>query len=203
MKTRFNKKIATAVMTGLIAVSFIPAVAGACRGRGGGGQGQGKGDCAMQGGKQWKQQRSALGIWKNPKMMKDLALTPEQVGKLKDADFAAREKQLALKAEMASLRLQMDQAFTADPVDDATVRGLAEKMAAAKGKMSMQRVETRLTVKNLLTPEQVAKLQTLRQGKRQGKNGMNKPCMMNGQGGGGQGKGMKNGQGQGQGMGRK
>jgi Spy/CpxP family protein refolding chaperone len=197
MKTRFNKKIATAVMTGLIAVSFIPAVAGACRGRGGG-QGQGKGDCAMQGGKQWKQQRSALGIWKNPKMMKDLALTPEQVGKLKDADFAAREKQLALKAEMASLRLQMDQAFTADPVDDATVRGLAEKMAAAKGKMSMQRVETRLTVKNLLAPEQVAKLQTLRQGKRQGKNGMNKPCMMNGQG-----KGMKNGQGQGQGMGRK
>ncbi|XOF35247.1 MAG: Spy/CpxP family protein refolding chaperone [Candidatus Electrothrix sp. YB6] len=208
MKARINKKIATAVLAGLIAVSFVPMTANACRGRGG--QGQGKGGCAMKGGQNWNQGRGAgMGIWRNTQMIQNLGLSEEQVSKLKEADFTAREKQQALWAEMDSLRLKLDHAFSADTVDEDAVRQLSEKMAAVKGRMVVQRTETRLALRNLLTPEQIDKLSTLRQNRRsagqgmgQGMgrgNGMKQNCPMNGQGGNGrgngQGKGMKNGRG--------
>ncbi|MCI5133581.1 MAG: hypothetical protein D3920_00625 [Candidatus Electrothrix sp. AW2] len=54
MITRLNKKIATAVLAGLLTASLIPMTANACR-RGGGGQGQGQGGgCAMKGGQNGK-----------------------------------------------------------------------------------------------------------------------------------------------------
>ncbi|MDU9050822.1 MAG: Spy/CpxP family protein refolding chaperone [Candidatus Electrothrix sp. Rat3] len=193
MKRSLNKKIVTAVLAGLLTVSLLPMTANACR-RGGQGGGQGSG-CAMKGGQNGKQFGGALGVWKNAQAIKDLGLSAEQVGKLKEADFAAREKQQALRAELGSLRLKMEHAFAADKVDEDAARILSKEMATVKGKMIEQRTETRLTLRSLLTPEQHDKLRTLRQNRRSGGqgNGMNKPCMMNGQGGGGQG--MKKGMG--------
>jgi Spy/CpxP family protein refolding chaperone len=194
MKTRLNKKIATAVLAGLITLSFIPVTANACRR--GGGQGQGSG-CAMKGGQNGRHFGGSLGVWKNAQAVQDLGLSAEQVGKLKEADFAAREQQQALRAEMDSLQLKMEHAFAADTVDEEAVRTLSKEAATVKGKMIEQRTETRLTLRSLLTPEQHDKLRTLRQNRRGGGqgNGMNQPCMMNGQGGGGNGKGMNNGRG--------
>lgn len=190
MKTRFNKKIATAVLAGLLTVSLVPMTANACRR--GGGQGQGGGGCAMKGCQNGKHFSGALGIWRKAQVIKDLGLSDEQVNKLKDADFAAREKQQARQAELNSLHLKMDQAFSADKVDENAVRDLSKKLAAVKGQMIEERTETRLVLQNLLTSEQLDKLNSWRgQGSGKGK-GMNKPCMMNGQGGG---KGMKKGQG--------
>jgi Spy/CpxP family protein refolding chaperone len=194
MKTGLNKKIATAVLAGLITLSFIPVTANACRR--GGGQGQGSG-CAMKGGQNGRHFGGSLGVWKNAQAVQDLGLSAEQVGKLKEADFAAREQQQALRAEMDSLQLKMEHAFAADTVDEEAVRTLSKEAATVKGKMIEQRTETRLTLRSLLTPEQHDKLRTLRQNRRGGGqgNGMNQPCMMNGQGGGGNGKGMNNGRG--------
>ncbi len=197
MKKRLNKKIATAVLAGLLTISFLPMTVNACRR--GGGQGQGSG-CAMKGGQNGKHFGGALGVWKNAQAVKDLGLSADQVGKLKDADFAAREKQLALRAEMDNLHLKMEQLFSADTVDEDAVRKLSKKIAIIKGQMIEQRTETRLILRKLFTPEQHDKLSTLRQNRRsagQGKNGMNKSCKMNGQGGGGNGngKGMNKGQG--------
>jgi Spy/CpxP family protein refolding chaperone len=196
MKTRLNKKIATAVLTGLLTVSFLPMTANACRR--GGGQGQG-GGCAMNGGQNGKQFGGSLGVWKNTQSVKDLGLSTDQVSKLKDADFAAQEKQLTLRAEIDSLYLKMDQFFSADTVDEDAVRNLSKKIAIVKGQMIEQRTEARLILQKLFTPEQLDKLNILRQNRRgagQG-NGMNKPCMRDGQGGGSRsnGKGMKNGRG--------
>ena len=176
MTTQLGKKIATGMMTILIAAFFIPAVAGACQGR----RGQQGKNCDMQGQKGMR--HSMLGIWQKAQLVEGLALTPEQVNKLKTADFAAQEKGLALKAEMGTLRLKMEQAFAADTVDDKLVRDLAGKLAAVKGKMSVKKVEARLALKNLLTPEQIKKMKTLRQSRGMGKKGMNKPCNIGGQG---------------------
>jgi len=196
MKTLLNKKIATAVLAGLLTVSFLPMTANACRR--GGGQGQG-GGCAMNGGQNGKQFGGSLGVWRNAQSVKDLGLSTDQVSKLKEADFAAREKQQTLRAEMDSLYLKMDQFFSADTVDEDAVRNLSKKIAIVKGQMIEQRTEARLILQKLFTPEQLDKLNILRQNRRgagQG-NGMNKPCMMNDQGGGSRsnGKGMKNGRG--------
>jgi len=188
MKTRLNKKVATAVLAGLLTVSFLPMTANACRR--GGGQGQG-GGCAMNGGQNGKHFGGSLDVWRNAQSVKDLGLSTDQVSKLKDADFAAREKLLTLRAELDSLHLKMEQFFSADTVDEDAVRNLSKKIATVKGQMIEQRTETRLILQKLFTPEQLDKLSILRQNQRgagQGNNGMNKPCMMNGQGGGGQGK---------------
>jgi Spy/CpxP family protein refolding chaperone len=195
MKARLNKKITTAILAGLLTASLIPMTANACRR--GGGQGQGSG-CAMKGGQNGKHFGGALGVWRNAQAVKDLGLSDDQVKKLKDADFAAREKYQTLRAEMDSLRLKMDQEFSEDKVNDDAVRELSKQVAAVKGKMIEQRTETRLIIRNLLTQEQLDKMGS-RRGQGFGKrNGMNKNCMMNGQGRGngqGGGNGMKRGQG--------
>ncbi|WP_417914668.1 Spy/CpxP family protein refolding chaperone [Candidatus Electronema sp. JM] len=178
MKTTIRKKIGTGIMAVLLAAALIPAAAEACRGgRGGRGGGHGMGmNCGMKGG------GAAFGIWQNPQAVQDLGLSAEQVKKLKEADFASREKQLPLFNELDSLRLKMDQAFAAEPVDEKAVMELTEKISAVKGKLAAQRTEERLAMSKILTPEQMGKMQSMR-----GKGGgQGQPCPMAGQGNGGQ-----------------
>ena len=192
---KLNKRIITGIMVALITVSLVPVASQACR------QGKGGKGCAMKGmqkGMHKGMKGSQLGIWQNSQMVADLGLSDEQVEKLKAADFAAQEQRLAVKAEMDSLHLQMEQAFAADKVDDKAIQALAEKLGAAKSKMITQRVATRLQMKTLLTAEQQDKLKSLRQSKWQGKSGKgscNKGCQ-------GKNKPCKNGKGQGQGQGQ-
>ena len=175
MKTRFNKKIATAVLAGLLTVSFIPMAANACRRGGGGGQG---GGCGMKGGQNGKHFGGLLGIWKNTQAIEELGLSDAQTTSLKNADFAAREKQQALWSEMESLHLKMEQAFSNDKTDEAAVRKLSQKIATLKGKMITQRTEARLIVQKILTQEQRDKAKSLR-----GSSwGMKKSCMKKGRG---------------------
>jgi Spy/CpxP family protein refolding chaperone len=149
MRKRMSKKAGIGVMVLLITVCFVPAMAGAFA-QGGGERGKGfdgKG-----------QHRSPLGIWRNPQMVEKLALTDEQVDQLRDLDFTHREKQQALKAELDSLRLQMDKAFTDDNVDKAAVRQTAEKIADVKGSMFVKKIDSRLALEEILTDDQVDKL---------------------------------------------
>ena len=176
MNAIINKRIGIVLMAALLSAALIPAAAEACRGgRGGRGGGQGMGmDCGMRGGRGG----AAFGIWQNPQAVQDLGISPEQVKKLKEAEFAAREKQLPLKAELDNLRLKMDQAFAAEPVDEKAVLELTDKISAVKGKMAVQMTEERLAMKRILTPEQVAKMD-MRRGAGMGQG---QPCPMNGQG---------------------
>jgi Spy/CpxP family protein refolding chaperone len=198
MNTNIRKRIGTGMMAALMAAALIPTAADACQGRGGRGGRQGGMDCGMKGGRGGG---AAFGIWQNPQAVQNLGLSAEQVKKLKEAEFAAREKQLPLNAELDSLRLKMDQAFAAEPVDEKAVLELTEKISAVKGKMAVQKTEERLAMSKILSPEQMDKMKTMRGA---GMGG-GKPCGMNGQGMG-QGNGGKpcpmNGQGKGQGMGQ-
>ncbi|MCI5222411.1 MAG: hypothetical protein D3924_07025 [Candidatus Electrothrix sp. AR4] len=165
MQTKFNKKTAAGILALLIAVSFIPAVAGACPRR----QNQGI-NCDMTGkGCDIKgQRRSFLSIWQNQTMIDTLGLTQEQIKKIQKADYDAREKHLGLRAELADLNLKMDRAFSADVVDDKAVMALTKKKADAKEKMMLQRSESRLMINKLLTPEQNKKLQLAKMSRKGG-----------------------------------
>ena len=180
MKATIRKKIGTGIMAVLLAAELIPSAAEACRGgRGGRGGGYGM-DCGMKGGS------AAFGIWQNPQAVQDLGLNAEQVKKLKEAEFSSREKQLPLLNELDTLRLKMDQAFAAEPVDEKAVMELTEKISAVKAKMAAQRTEERLAMSKILTPEQMGKMKTMRGMNCNGKGGgQGQPCPMNGQGNGG------------------
>ena len=153
MRKMLNGKAGIGVMVLLITVWFVPAMAGAfAQGSGERGKGfSGKGD-----------HRSPLGIWRNPQMVETLALTDEQVDQLRELDFIHREKQQASKAELDSLRLRLDKAFTDSNVDKAAVRQTAEKMADVKGRMLVEKTEARLAFQDILTAEQLDKVKQSR-----------------------------------------
>jgi len=149
MNWKLSKTFGTGVMVLLITACFIPAMPGAF---------------ASEDGKHGKgfdmkdRHRPALGIWRDPQMFQKLELTAEQVKQVRDADFIFREKRLELKAQLDSLRLQMDKAFSDDVVDDTAVLTLAEKISDVKGKMFIQKIEARLEVGRLLSADQINKL---------------------------------------------
>lgn len=195
MSANIRKKIGTGIMAVMLAAAIVPSIAEARRGNcNGGGQGMSM-NCGMKGG-------AAFGIWQNPQAVQDLGLSAEQVKKLKEAEFASREKQLPLMSELDSLRLKMDQAFAAEPVDEKAVMELTEKISAVKGKLAAQRAEDKLALGKILTPEQADKMKTMRGMGCNGKNSGGQPCPMGGQGQGNGGKPCQmNGKGGGQGMG--
>ncbi len=192
MNATISRRIGTVLMAALISAALVPA-AEACRGGRGGRGGKNIGmNCDMKGGRGG----AAFGIWQNPQVVQDLGLSADQVKKLKEAEFASREKQLPLMNELDGLRLKMDQAFAAEPVNEKAVLELTEKISAVKGKLAVQRAEDKLALGKILTPEQMGKMKTMRgmNGKGGGQpcqgNG-GKPC--NGKGGGmGQGMGAGN-----------
>jgi Spy/CpxP family protein refolding chaperone len=161
MNSKLSKKLGTGVVVLLITVWFIPAIAGAFA------PGDGKHERGFE---RNGRHRNVLGIWRDPQMVQKLGLTTEQVKKARDADFAFREKGLPLKAQLDSLRLQMEKAFTEDVVDDEAVLSLAEKISNVKGKLFIQKIEARLAGKKLLSADQINKLKLYdRQQKKQGR----------------------------------
>ena len=169
MRKMINSKAGMGAMVLLITVCVVPAMAAAF-GQGGWDKGQGvKGKGTH---------RSPMGIWRNSQMVENLSLTDAQVDQLRELDFQHREKQQAARAEMDSLRLEMDKAYTENNVDKTVVRRTAEKMADVRGRMFVERTEARLAVQDILTAEQVDKLQQYRmdyrgKGMRQGGKQMN------------------------------
>ncbi len=112
-----------------------------------------------------------LGVWDNPETAKELGLTDEQVDKLKEADFASREKVLGLRAKKESYKLELDKAFSASTVDETKVREIAGQMNGVRGEMFMERLESWLTAKKILTPEQIDKLEEERMERRKHRRG--------------------------------
>ena len=166
MNSKLSKKFGTGLIVLLITVCFIPAIAGAFA------PGDGRQDKGID---RKGLHRSALGIWRNPHMVQKLELTAEQVKKVREADFTFREKQLPLKAQLESLHLKMDKAFSDDNVDNAAVLSLAEQISNVKGDLFVQQIESRLALGKILNADQIEMLKMhamhqKRDDQRRGKN---------------------------------
>lgn len=149
MKSKLSKKFGTGIIVLLITICFIPAFAGAFA------PGDGKHDKGFD---RKDRHRPVLGIWRDPQMVQKLGLTAEQVKKVRDADFAFREKHLALKAQLDNLGLQLDKAFSDDVVDNTAVLALAQKISDVRGKLFVQNIESRLALGKILNADQIKKL---------------------------------------------
>jgi len=149
MNSNLRQKFFTVAMFFLVTVFLIPAFAGAFT----------PGQCKPKKGFGMKRHYvSPLGIWQNPRMIQELGLTDKQVKKLREADFAHREKRLQLKSELNGLHLEMEKLFSADSVDEAKVLQVAQKISDLKGNLFVRKIESRLAVGNLLTSDQLKKL---------------------------------------------
>ena len=69
---------------------------------------------------------------------------------------------MQLKSKLDALHLELKKLFAAESVDEAKVLQVAQKMSNLKGKLFVQRIESRLAVVKLLTADQVGKLKRFR-----------------------------------------
>lgn len=151
MNSQFKKKCVVGATSLFIIAIFVPALALAFppdAGRPFPGPGQGM----------HRPQMSPFGLWRISEIIKDLKLTEDQVSKLKEADFACREKNQQMMAELGLLELKMEKAFSTVPADRRTASELAKKIAVLKGKMFVFNIESRLDFETILTPQQLEKL---------------------------------------------
>ena len=165
------------VITLLIAVMFcFPGLAGAFHGN----DHQGKG-FGMK-----NNMDSGCGIWQDQKLVQDLGLSGDQVKKLTDMEYGCREKQLQIQSRIEMLQLQMDKTFSSDKVEDGEVLKLAKEISGLRGERFVQKIESKLAVRKILTPDQIKKLDLYRmnhlqkgpgsgQGKRMGQGHGNCP----------------------------
>lgn len=151
MKGKLKKAMGAGVALLLMTICFLPASAGAFP----------PGDPMEHKVDGRKGHRCpVLGFWRNSQLNQKLGLTDEQIKQVRDADFSFREKHLALRYQLDGLRLQMDKAFSADTVDSAVIRQLAEKVAAIQGQLVVQDVESRLALVEMLNRDQIDQLKT-------------------------------------------
>lgn len=100
---------------------------------------------------------------------KDLGLTPQQTAELKARREAnagkAKEVREALKAKRAELKAEIEK----PTVDRARITTLTTDIKNLTGQMIDQRVNSILAMKEILTPEQFAKMQAKKHAKKGGK----------------------------------
>jgi Spy/CpxP family protein refolding chaperone len=104
-----------------------------------------------------------MGVEFNPRMFKELNLTPDQERKLKEDRLAAQKKKIQLFSEKAMLELDLKNVLGTYPVKKADALKIADKIADVDKRITLQRVETLSTLLGYLTPEQHAKLMDLQE----------------------------------------
>ncbi len=137
----------------LIAVMFcFPGLAGAFHGN----NHQGKGSGMKN------NMDSGCGIWHNQKMVQDLGLSGDQAKKLKEMEYTCREKQLQIQSRIEMLQLQMDKALSSDKIEDGEILKLAKEISGLRGEKYVQKIESKLAFRKILTQDQIKKLDLYR-----------------------------------------
>lgn len=147
--------------TAIVAVFMFSGLALA-QGPGGGpgkGMGRGAGACCDQDGPGHGLERLAA----------RLELNEEQTKAVADLHAKQRERNLALRTDLMRLRHELEGEMLKDQPDAKAVKSLAGKIGELRTAMQQNRLETRLAVRQQLTPEQRDRM--LLMGERDGRDG--------------------------------
>jgi Spy/CpxP family protein refolding chaperone len=96
------------------------------------------------------------------RMQKELGLTDAQVVKIADINKEHRKKMLDYKEKLAPLDIQLKKLLLEDNVDMARVRSLVKDISGIRAELQVLRIQHRLDIEKVLTPEQKAKMRTHR-----------------------------------------
>jgi len=94
---------------------------------------------------------------------KGLNLTPDQKAKLKVQREGKKESMKALRDQTKAKMQALHEAISKPGATPASVSGLVAEVNALKGQMFAQRIDGVLAMKQILTPEQFARMQAKRQ----------------------------------------
>ena len=96
----------------------------------------------------------------NPRVRQYLGLTDEQVGRLHKIGVDAEKASVQTRADMQLRHIELRELMRADNPDHDAIMQKLDEVNALRGKMEKQRVETMLSARSVLTPEQLKKIKT-------------------------------------------
>jgi len=97
-------------------------------------------------------------------LLRELDLSSEQRGKIADLREKQARNAIRIRAELENARLDLARLMRADKTDRAAIDRTIEKVGQLRTEMQKSRVNTKLDVRALLTPEQQQQLRERRGG---------------------------------------
>lgn len=97
----------------------------------------------------------------DPEVQARLGLTPEQVDRLEDYRYQFRQRQIELRSQIQSLRLELRRLLREDSPDRVAVNDVANQLAEVRTQLFRERINRRLEAREILTPEQRAEIRLL------------------------------------------
>ena len=91
------------------------------------------------------------------RMTKKLELTDEQVKKVKSVLTDARKKSIGLRADARVAGIELREMVSQEAVDKAKIGAKVDQIAKMRGDLLRARTDAALAVREILTPEQMAK----------------------------------------------
>lgn len=97
-----------------------------------------------------------------PNLLAELGLTPEQVQQIKKMNQDRRPEMMRAQRRMRDADHALDLAIYADNFSDADFQAKLKEFQAAQADMARLRFESEMSVRRVLTPEQLVKFRDLR-----------------------------------------
>ena len=91
------------------------------------------------------------------RMKERLELSDEQVKKIKDVFTEARKKRITLRADARVAGIELRQMVSSESVDKAAVGAKVDAISKMRGDLLRARTDAVLAVREIMTPEQIAK----------------------------------------------
>jgi Spy/CpxP family protein refolding chaperone len=101
-------------------------------------------------------------------MREALGLSDQQRAQIRDLQGQFRKEQIKARADIQVMRLELRELMSADKLDDAAIRAKGKAVADAEAAQGLARVEHRLAIARVLTPEQRLKWREKAGDRRQG-----------------------------------
>ena len=92
--------------------------------------------------------------WKNPRVARELALTPAQVDRIEAVFLRARPELIDLRAELEKKRVMQESTMENSDVDPGEAARRIDDVEQARAKLAKARMAMLLEIRRILTPEQ-------------------------------------------------
>lgn len=108
-------------------------------------------------------EQSAVNVNQSGNLIRTLGLTPEQLARIRMIREQNREERRLANERLRSAHRALDEAIYADAPSEALIEERARELAAAQAASVRLRALTELSIRRVLTPEQLSTLRMLRQ----------------------------------------
>jgi Spy/CpxP family protein refolding chaperone len=99
----------------------------------------------------------------NPRVRQFLSLTDDQVARLHTIGVDAEKASVQNRADLQLRHIELRELMRADNPDQNAIMAKLDEVNALQGKIAKQRVQTLLSARSVLTPDQIKKLKTFMQ----------------------------------------